>query len=130
MKLNHIGIAVKSIEDQLKVWKNVLGLELIDVINVPDQKVVAAILSAGGVHVELLEALEEASTIHAFIDKRGEGLHHLCFGVEDIEQALRDMKTQDVRLIDEVPRIGASGKKIAFIHPKSTGGVLIELEEL
>ncbi len=127
MKLNHIGIAVKSIEEQLKVWKDMLGTELIEIMEVPEQKVLVAILAVDNVHVELLEALDETSTIHAFIKKRGEGLHHLCFAVENIEQVLHDMKTGDVRLIDEEPKIGASGKKIAFIHPGSTGGVLIEL---
>lgn len=127
MKLNHIGIAVKSIEEQLKVWKDLLGLELIEVTEVPEQKVLVAILAVDNVHVELLEALDETSTIHTFIKKRGEGLHHLCFEVENVEQVLHDMKTRDVRLIDEVPRIGASGKKIAFVHPGCTGGVLIEL---
>ncbi len=127
MKLNHIGIAVRSIENQLKVWKDVLGMELIEVMEVPEQKVLVAILTVGDTHIELLEALDETSTIHKFIKKRGEGLHHLCFGVENIEQVLHDMKTGGARLIDEVPKIGASGKKIAFVHPDSTGGVLIEL---
>ena len=130
MKLNHIGIAVRSIEDQLKVWKDVLGLELIEVMEVPEQKVLVAILVLGNTHIELLEALDKSSTIHAFIEKRGEGLHHLCLGVEHIEQVLQEMKSRDVKLIDEVPKLGASGKKIAFVHPKSMGGVLIELEEL
>lgn len=127
MKLNHIGVAVKSIEKQLKVWKDMLGLEFIGIEEVPEQKVRAAVLAVGGVHVELLEAVDETSTIYTFIEKRGEGLHHLCFGVENIEKTLQYMKAQDVRLIDEVPKIGASGKKIAFVHPKSMGGVLIEL---
>jgi methylmalonyl-CoA/ethylmalonyl-CoA epimerase len=127
MKLNHIGIAVKSIEKQLKVWKDLLGMELIEVMEVPEQKVLVAILAVDNMRIELLEALDKSSTIHSFIEKRGEGLHHLCFGVENIERVLHDMKAQDVRLIDEVPKIGASGKKIAFVHPGSMGGVLIEL---
>lgn len=130
MKLNHIGIAVKSIERQLTVWKDLLGLEFSGITEVPEQKVRVAVLTVGGTHIELLEALDKTSTIHTFIEKRGEGLHHLCFEVEHIEQVLRDMKTQNVRLIDEVPKIGASGKKIAFVHPESMGGVLIELAEL
>ena len=130
MKLNHIGIAVRSIESQLTVWKEVLGLDLIDVVQVPEQKVLVAMLDVGGVHIELLEASDTTSPIHAFIQKRGEGLHHLCFGVDDIERVLQSMKTREVKLIDEVPRLGASGKKIAFVHPKSMGGVLIELEEI
>ncbi|UCC13063.1 MAG: methylmalonyl-CoA epimerase [candidate division WOR-3 bacterium] len=130
MKLNHIGVAVKSIENQLKVWKGILGMELIEVMEVPEQKVLVAILSVGDTHIELLEALDAKSTVHSFIEKRGEGLHHLCFGVEHIEQVLQEMKNEDIKLIDEVPKIGASGKKIAFVHPESMGGVLIELEEL
>jgi len=127
MKLIHIGIAVKSIESQLTVWKDLLGLEFGGVTEVPEQKVRVAVLAVGGTHIELLEALDETSTIHTFIEKRGEGLHHLCFGVENIERVLHDMKARGVRLIDEVPKIGASGKKIAFVHPGSMGGVLIEL---
>jgi methylmalonyl-CoA/ethylmalonyl-CoA epimerase len=129
MKLDHIGIAVNSIDDKLKVWQNILGLKLEAIEEVPDQKVKVAVLPVGDVNIELLEPLGEESTVRKFIDKRGEGLHHLCFEVDDIEEVLSDMQAHGVALIDQKPRIGASGKKIAFVHPKNTGGVLIELTE-
>jgi len=106
-----------------------LGLELKCIEEVPDQKVKVAVLPVGGVNIELLEPVGDDSPIRKFIDKRGEGLHHLCFEVEDIEKVLSVMKHKGFTLIDEKPRIGASEKKIAFIHPKNMGGVLIELTE-
>jgi methylmalonyl-CoA epimerase len=130
MKLEHIGIAVKSIDERLAVWQEVFGMTLLYVREVPDQKVKVAVLECSGVHIELLEALSEQSPVRSFIAKRGEGVHHLCFAVENIEHTLDMMKHQKVKLIDEVPRTGASGKKIAFIHQKDMGGVLIELTEL
>lgn len=129
MKLNHIAIAVKSTEERLKIWQHVLNLKLEFIKDVPDQKVKVAVLDINGLHIELLEPLEETSTISKFIEKKGEGLHHLCFEVENIESMLLNMKKQGIKLIDEVPKIGASGKKIAFIHPKDMGGVLIELTQ-
>jgi methylmalonyl-CoA/ethylmalonyl-CoA epimerase len=129
MKLQHIGIAVKSIDERLKIWRGVLGLHFEMIEDVPRQKVRVAVLDIDGFKIELLEALEEGSTIATFIEKRGEGLHHLCFEVEDIEDMLLKLKQQGVKLIDEVPREGASGKKIAFVHPKDMGGVLIELTQ-
>lgn len=127
MILDHIGIAVKSIEERLHIWKNALGLTLVGIEEIHDQKVKVAKLDARGTKIELLEPIDKNSPIFKFIEKRGEGIHHLCFQVDDIEKALADMKSHNVRLIDEVPRIGAGGKKIAFIHPKDMGGVLIEL---
>lgn len=127
MKLEHIGIAVKSIDERLKIWQDALGLELKYIKDVPDQKVKVAVLDLAGVKIELLEPLEEESTIGKFIEKRGEGLHHLCFEVDDIEGILSKMKKQGIKLIDEVPRKGAFAEKIAFVHPKNMGGVLIEL---
>lgn len=129
MKLDHIAIAVKSIEERLKIWQHVLNLKLEFIKDVPDQKVKVAVLDINGLHIELLEPLEETSTISKFIEKKGEGLHHLCFEVKNIESMLLNMKKQGIKLIDEVPKIGASGKKIAFIHPKDMGGVLIELTQ-
>lgn len=111
------------------MWRDVLGLALKAIEEVPDQKVRVAVLPIGDVNIELLEPVGDDSTIRKFIDKRGEGLHHLCFEVENIEKILSDMKSKGFALIDEKPRIGASGKRIAFVHPKSTGGVLIELTE-
>ncbi len=129
MKLDHIGIAVKSIEDRLHIWKDVLGLDLVSIEEIKDQKVKVAKLDICGTHIELLKSTSEESAVFKFIEKKGEGLHHLCFLVVDIEKALAGMKSHNVRLIDEVPKIGAGGKKIAFIHPKDMGGVLIELRQ-
>lgn len=129
VKLDHIAIAVRNIEERLKIWRDILGFKLEIIEDVPDQKVKVAVLDINGQHIELLEPLEETSTISKFIEKKGEGLHHLCFEVENIEDMLLNMKKQGIKLIDEVPKIGASGKKIAFIHPKDMGGMLIELSE-
>ncbi|KPJ74300.1 methylmalonyl-CoA epimerase [candidate division TA06 bacterium DG_78] len=129
MKLEHIGIAVKSIEDKLKIWRDILGLKRHIIQEVPDQKVRIAVLEMGDIHIELIEPTDTHSNVHKFIEKRGEGLHHLCFEVEDIEAILSNMKKNGIKLIDEVPRKGAYAEKIAFIHPKDMGGVLIELCE-
>jgi len=129
MKLDHIGIAVKSIEERLKIWRDIFGLKVKTVKEVPDHKLKIALLDLGGVNIELLEPLTEDSTVKKFIDKHGEGMHHLCLEVQDIEKALRDLKNKGVKLIDEVPRNGAENELIAFIHPKDMGGVLIELCE-
>jgi methylmalonyl-CoA/ethylmalonyl-CoA epimerase len=129
MKLAHIGIAVRSIEEKLRIWRDVLGLKLHIIQEVSDQKVRIAALEAGDIHIELIEPTDVHSTIHEFIEKRGEGLHHLCFDVKNIEQVLSDMKKNGITLIDEVPRKGAYADKIAFVHPKDMGGVLIELSE-
>lgn len=129
MKLHHIGIAVKNIDEQLKIWRDILGLRLAHSEEVPDQKVKVAVLPIKDVNIELLEPLSQESTVHKFIEKRGEGLHHICIEVDDIDTVLVKMKEKNIKLIDEVPRIGAAGKKIAFIHPKDMGGVLIELSE-
>ncbi len=129
MKLEHIGIAVKSIEHQLKIWQDLLGFTARMISEAPEQKVKVAMLDVGGVTVELLEPLSDDSTIHKFIEKRGEGLHHLSFEVEEIEKAIKDLKDKGAMMIDESPRKGAHAAKIAFIHPQSTGGVLIELSQ-
>ena len=129
MNLDHIGIAVKSIEKRLDIWKNALGLSLISMEEVPGQKVKVAKLDVQGTMIELLEPMDEESPIFKFIEKKGEGIHHLCFQVPDIEKAMIELKENGLRLIDEVPRTGAEGNKIAFIHPKDMGGVLIELSQ-
>ena len=129
MILDHIGIAVRSIEKRLDIWQNALGLVLIGIEEVPEQKVKVAKLDVRGTQVELLEPIDDSSPIFKFIEKKGEGIHHLCFQVPDIEKALIEIKDSGIRLIDEVPRIGAGGDKIAFIHPKDMGGVLIELSQ-
>jgi len=129
MKLHHIGIAVKNIEERLKIWRDVFGLQSERIEEVPDQKVKVAVLPLKDINIELLEPLSEDSTISRFIEKRGEGLHHICLEVDNVEKMLAEMKSANIRLIDEVPRIGAGGKKIIFVHPKDIGGVLIELSE-
>lgn len=129
MKLAHIGIAVKNIEEKLRIWRDVLGLKPHIIQEVPDQKVKIAALKVGDIHIELIEPIDVDSNVHKFIEKRGEGLHHLCFDVKNIEQVLSDMKKNGITLIDEVPRKGACAEKIAFVHPKDMGGVLIELSE-
>ncbi len=129
MKLEHIGIAVKSIESHLKIWRDLLGFRVKMIREAPEQRVKVAMLDVGGVTVELLEPTGEDSTVQKFIEKRGEGLHHLSFEVEDIEKSIEGLKSMGTRMIDEIPRKGVHAAKIAFIHPHSTGGVLIELNQ-
>lgn len=128
-RVDHIGIAVKSIEEALKFYEGALGIKCTGQEVVEDQKVKTAFLPVGDTEVELLESTSEDGTIAKFIEKKGEGLHHLAFRVDNIEKALDELKAQGVRLIDEKPRLGAGGAKIAFIHPKSTNGILVEISE-
>lgn len=129
VKIDHIGIAVNSIEEASKVYTDILGLKMIGVETVEEQKVKTAFIPVGESEVELLEATDSSSAIAKFIEKRGEGIQHIAFRVDNIDKALEELKEKGVRLIDEKPRIGAGGAKIAFIHPKATKGVLIELCE-
>jgi methylmalonyl-CoA/ethylmalonyl-CoA epimerase len=128
-KVDHIGIAVKSLEDTLPFYTEVLQLPLLGIEEVHSQKVRVAFLQAGETKLELLEPMSEDSTIAMFIEKRGEGIHHVALGVESIEQRIAQMKEKGIRMIDEVPRPGAGGADIAFMHPKSAHGVLVELCE-
>ena len=127
--IDHIGIAVNSLEQRVPFYRDTLGLTLLGYEEVAQQKVRVAIFDAGGAHVELLEPTSEDSPVARFIAKRGEGLHHLAFGVEGIGALLASMEEGGVRLIDRTPRDGAHGKRIAFVHPAATGGVLTELCE-
>lgn len=127
MRLNHIGIAVRSIEERLRLWQGVFGLHAGKIEEVPEQKVRLVKLDAGAVTVELLEPLIEDSPIGKFIAKRGEGLHHVSFEVPDIERTIEALRRSGVQMIDEIPRKGAHGSFVAFVHPSSAGGVLIEL---
>ncbi len=127
LTISHLAIAVKSISESLKVWLDIFGMRLFKVTDVPDQKVKVAMLEIGDIHIELLEPLSPDSTVAKFIEKKGEGLHHIAFRVENIEEVLEQIKKSGIKLIDEKPRKGAMDSKIAFIHPQSTGGVLIEL---
>ncbi len=128
-KVDHIGIAVNNLEETLKVYQEVLGLELHGVEVVEEQKVKVAFLPIGDTEIELLEATAPDSPIAKFIEAKGQGVQHIAFKVDHIEEALEDMKAKGMRLIDEKPRYGAGGARIAFLHPKSTNGVLIELCE-
>ena len=129
LKIDHIGVAVKSIEEVAKVYTELLGLEMHGIEEVQDQKVKVAFIPVGESEFELLEATDPESSVAKFIEKRGEGIQHIALRVDDIEKALEELKQKGVKLIDEKPRYGAGGAKIAFIHPKSTNGVLIELCE-
>lgn len=126
-KVDHIGIAVKNLDESLKFYENVLGLKATGTEIVAEQKVKVAFLPTGDSEVELLEATSEESPIAKYIEKNGEGVQHIAYRVENIEAAIAEMKEQGIRMIDEKPRYGAGGAKIAFCHPKSTGGVLVEL---
>lgn len=126
-KVEHIGVAVKSIDAWLPFYRNLLGLLFDGIEEVPSQKVKTAFLAVGEMHVELLEPTSPESPVAKFIESRGEGVHHLALEVENLEAALAEAKAKGLRLIDELPRTGSRGIKIAFVHPKSTGGVLLEL---
>ena len=127
--LNHIGIAVRSIDEQKAFYEGALGLELEGLEDVPSQKVRVAFFRASNVRIELLEPTEPDSTVAKFLEKRGEGLHHLAFSVEDIQARIDELKQSGFRMIDEQPRTGAHHMQIAFVHPKSSFGVLTELCE-
>ncbi len=126
-KINHIGIAVNNIEEALGLYTDVLGLKLEGVEVVEEQKVKTAFLPIDNTEFELLESTDKDGPIAKFIEKRGQGIQHIALEVEDIEKAIEEMKAKGIRMIDEKPRYGAGGAKIAFLHPKSTYGVLIEL---
>jgi methylmalonyl-CoA/ethylmalonyl-CoA epimerase len=127
MKINHLGIATNGIDEALKFWRDALGLENVHTETVEDQKVRVAMLPIGDTRIELLEATSEDSPIAKFLEKRGGGIHHIAVEVENIEDALVKLKKQGARLIDEKPRVGAEGCLIAFVHPSSSNGVLLEL---
>lgn len=126
-KVDHIGIAVRNIEDSLPYYTETLGLKLIHIEEVTSEKVRVAFIDSGNVKLELLQPTDESSAIHSFIEKKGEGIHHVAFGVTNIQQRLDELKEKGVRLIQETPKVGAGGAQVAFIHPKSSGGVLYEL---
>lgn len=128
-KIDHIGIAVKSIKKTSELLSNILGLKVAGEENVEEQKVKVAFLPLGDSELELLESTSPESPIARFIAKKGEGIQHIAFRVDNIEKVLEKLKKEGVRLIDEKPRYGAGGAKIAFLHPKSTNGILIELCE-
>jgi methylmalonyl-CoA/ethylmalonyl-CoA epimerase len=128
-KLNHIAIAVRSLREHTRFYRDVLNLEYLGTEVVEDQKVRLAVFRVGEVQIELLEPMEPDSPISTFIEKRGEGMHHLCYQVDDIEAQIAELKKKQVRMIDDEPRSGAHGSKIAFLHPKSSAKVLTELTQ-
>ncbi|TGE38801.1 methylmalonyl-CoA epimerase [Desulfosporosinus fructosivorans] len=129
LKLDHIGIAVKDMEAAKKFYTEVLGMKAQGEEVVEQQKVKVCFIPSGDSEIELLESTSPEGPIAKFIEKNGEGIQHIAFKVDNIENALVDLKAKGIRLIDEVPRYGAGGASIAFIHPKATGGILLELSQ-
>lgn len=127
--IEHIGIAVKSLDEAIPFYENVLGLKCYNVEEVKDQKVKTAFFKVGQTKIELLESTDDEGPIGKFLEKRGEGVHHIAYAVENIEDQLKVAEENGIRLIDKTPRKGAEGLDIAFLHPKSTFGVLTELCE-
>jgi methylmalonyl-CoA/ethylmalonyl-CoA epimerase len=127
--IEHIGIAVKNLEESIKYYQDVLGLECYNIEEVKDQKVKTAFFKVGDTKIELLESTDPEGPIGKYIEKRGEGIHHIAFAVDNIEDSLKHAEEKGVRLIDTAPRKGAEGLDIGFLHPKSTYGVLTELCE-
>ena len=127
MKIDHLGIATKSITESLKFWGDALGLENVHTEVVEEQKVRVAMLPIGESRVELLEPTSDDSPISKFLEKRGGGIHHIAVEVDNIATALQKLKDAGMQLIDETPRVGAEGCLVAFVHPKSANGVLLEL---
>ncbi len=129
-KISHIAIVVPELDSAISFWVDVLGLPLDHVEHVADLGVDVALLPTGESDIELLCPVDEASGVARYMQKRGPGIHHICFEVDDIEGSLAHLKANNVPLINETPTYGSDGKKLAFIHPKGTGGVLVELYEL
>ncbi|MBT3207987.1 MAG: methylmalonyl-CoA epimerase [Bacteroidetes bacterium] len=127
--IEHIAIAVKSLKESIPFYENSLGLKCYAIEEVKDQKVKTAFFKVGQTKIELLEATDPNSPVGKFIEKKGEGLHHMAFAVKNIENALEEVDSKGIRLIDKKPRKGAEGLDIAFLHPKSTFGVLTEFCE-
>ncbi len=124
--IDHLAIAVTDLASSLPFYQETLGLELLGIEEVPSQRVRVALLQAGAIRIELLEPTSEDSPISKFLATRGPGLHHVAFHTADVASRLAELKTQGIRLIDEAPRLGAESREVAFLHPKSAGGVLIE----
>jgi methylmalonyl-CoA/ethylmalonyl-CoA epimerase len=128
-KIDHIAIVVPDIDEALIFWRDALGLELSHLEDMPEQESLIAFLPTGDSEVELVKPTTDTSGIARYLAKRGPGTHHICLEVENMEAMLAQLKEKGIQLINEEPTIGAGGKKITFIHPKSTGGVLVELSE-
>jgi methylmalonyl-CoA/ethylmalonyl-CoA epimerase len=128
-KIEHIGIAVKNLEESVKYYENIFGLKCYAIEEVKDQKVKTAFFKIGETKLELLESTQPDGPIAKFIEKKGEGVHHIAFAVNDLESSLSEVSNKGIQLVDQQPRKGAEGLNIAFLHPKSTFGVLTELCE-
>ena len=129
LSIEHIGIAVEDIEDRSPFWGHILGIKHSSTEIVEHEGVKTDIYDTGSGKVELLKSISGDSTIEKFLNKKGEGIHHVCFQVDNIYQAINELKENNISIVSEKPSIGAEGYKIVFIHPKSTGGVLVELAE-
>ncbi len=130
MKLDHIGIAVKNLDEAIKFYKDVLKLEFEGIEEVPEEKVRIAMFKVGDTYIELLEALSPDSAIAKFIEKRGEGIHHIALRVDNVDEVVKDLKSKNIQLTyDEAKLVSKGRRKINFIHPKMTGGVLLEIVE-
>lgn len=127
--IEHFGIAVKNLDEAIKFYEEILGLKCYAVEGVADQKVKTAFFQIGQTKIELLESTDPEGPIGKFIENRGEGIHHIAYAVKGLESSLEELKSKGIKLIDEKPRRGAEGLNIAFLHPKTTNGVLIELCE-
>lgn len=127
--IEHIGIAVENLDESIKFYENILGIECYGIEEVEDQKVKTAFFQVGDTKIELLESTDPKGPIGKFIEKKGAGLHHLAFAVDDVDKSLKEVEEKGVRTIDKTPRKGAEGLEIGFLHPKSTVGVLTELCE-
>ena len=128
--INHVAVVVEDMEQSLAFWRDALGIELHELRNVPAEKSQVAFLPLAGAEVELVMPTTDDSGIAKYLAKRGQGMHHLCLEVDDIEGMMSQLKSKNIRLINEEPRTAADGKKYAFIHPESTGGVLVELYQI
>lgn len=126
-KVDHIGIAVKNLDETIPYYTETLGLKVLKIEEVASESVRVAFIDAGNVKLELLEPMSEQSAIHTFIEKKGEGIHHIAFGVEGIEERMTELREKGIRILNEQPKIGAGGAQVAFLHPKSSFGVLYEL---
>lgn len=129
-KIEHIGIAVRSIEKSLKLYEGLFKMQSVEILEIPERGVRAAMIDAGNMIIELLEPMGDDSGMAKFLDKKGEGIHHIAFGVTDIEDALENLRAMGIELVTPEPYRGAHGRKVVFLSPKSCSGVLIELCEI
>ena len=129
LKIDHIGIAVKSVEERLKLYRDLLGLDVYHIEELPERGLKVYFIKIGESRFEILEETSENSEIHPFLEKRGEGFHHIALRVEDVEEYIKRAKQLGIKPLSEKPQKGAHGTKVVFLHPKTTGGILIELVE-